>query len=323
MNILLTHDGQFHADEVTACMMLKTLYPDLSLVRSRDDSAINNADFVVDVGKVYDPVRNRFDHHQEGCLEYIDDAKWIPLSSAGMVYKKFGREFIKKFYKFDDQADLDDVYKQFYQAFIQEIDAIDNGVKQTDSNLKYWVCTNVSTIINRLNSESIFNAKEQMSRFEEGMNYIYSSACIVLRSIYQRHLSLKNDYDIIVDAFESRDEVDKSLQILLIRSECNNWQKCVMEYEKKHSLDGDDKNIKFVIYRSSREWRIRAVANGFSSRRSLLQVDKLTKRLSNPSDLLFVHNKLFIASAKTYETAVEIGRLSLKNVDYSIPLSEL
>lgn len=315
MKKILTHDGQFHADEVTACMILRIIMPNSIIIRSRETELIESADIVVDVGKVYNPNNDRFDHHQEGCLEYIDDAKWIPLSSAGMVYKKYGKQFIKHFYNFnnDEEEKLNSIYKQFYQAFIQEIDAIDNGLNQSESNLKYWICTNVSTIINRLNSESIFNSTEQMSRFEEGMNYAYNSARIILRSIYQRYSTFNTDYDIIVDAFESRSEVDDSLQILLIRSECNNWQKCVIEYEKNNNLEANNDNIKFVIYRSSREWRIRTVSNGFFSRTPLLPSDKLLKLLSNPSDLIFVHNKLFIASSKTYETAIEIAKLSLTN----------
>jgi uncharacterized UPF0160 family protein len=310
---LVTHNGMFHCDEVTACVILKTIFPDSTITRTREQELIDEADIVVDVGKIYDPDNNRFDHHQEGCLEYIDDAtKWICLSSAGMVYKKYGKQFIKQFYTFEDDKDLDEIYKQFYQGFIQEIDAIDNGVKQSESNLKYWVCTGVSTIINRMNSECIFNDEEQLIRFQEAMEYVYYTAKIILRSIYQRHQTYKNDYNIIVDAFESRNDVDDSGQILLIRSECNNWQKCVVEYEKKHGFEGDN-NIKFVIYRSSKEWRIKTISNSFSSRKDILPEDMLMKHLSKPSDLTFVHSKRFLASAKTYGTAVEIGKLSLLN----------
>jgi uncharacterized UPF0160 family protein len=79
---IVTHDGQFHADEVVACMMLKKLYYPVEIVRTRDPKEIENAFFVVDVGGKYNPKKNMFDHHQEGCNEFLSENYTIPLSSA-------------------------------------------------------------------------------------------------------------------------------------------------------------------------------------------------------------------------------------------------
>ena len=74
-----THDGSFHADEVTACALL--LVFDLidfnSIVRSRDPEVLQSCEYVCDVGGIYDPAKKRFDHHQ---ISYDGD-----LSSAGMI----------------------------------------------------------------------------------------------------------------------------------------------------------------------------------------------------------------------------------------------
>lgn len=81
-----THNGVFHCDEALACFMLKQLpeYEDAEIIRTRDQKVFNNllfkslnscymflffkildtCDVVVDVGSVYDPKINRFDHHQ-------------------------------------------------------------------------------------------------------------------------------------------------------------------------------------------------------------------------------------------------------------------
>jgi uncharacterized UPF0160 family protein len=41
----------------------------------------------VDVGAVYDPAANRFDHHQRGFDEVFGHGFTTKLSSAGLIYK--------------------------------------------------------------------------------------------------------------------------------------------------------------------------------------------------------------------------------------------
>lgn len=49
---------------------------------------LESLDAVVDVGGVYDPSRDRFDHHQKGFSEVFGHAAYsTKLSSAGLVYK--------------------------------------------------------------------------------------------------------------------------------------------------------------------------------------------------------------------------------------------
>lgn len=74
-----THDGPFHADEVTAAaLLLLSDRIDLQRIhRTRDLARLQECEYVCDVGGVYDPQLKRFDHHQ---ATYAG-----PLSSAGMV----------------------------------------------------------------------------------------------------------------------------------------------------------------------------------------------------------------------------------------------
>jgi len=58
-----THSGEFHADDVFAVAILKLVFGDINIVRSRDKTKIAEADIVVDVGEIYDKNENRFDHH--------------------------------------------------------------------------------------------------------------------------------------------------------------------------------------------------------------------------------------------------------------------
>ena len=62
--IASTHDGRFHADEIFALAVLNLFYPDLEIIRSRDENVNKNSDIIVDVGHIYDPDNLTFDHHQ-------------------------------------------------------------------------------------------------------------------------------------------------------------------------------------------------------------------------------------------------------------------
>lgn len=52
-----THDGSFHADEVTACslLLLFDLIDREKIKRTRDPEELARCDYVCDVGGIYDP----------------------------------------------------------------------------------------------------------------------------------------------------------------------------------------------------------------------------------------------------------------------------
>ena len=66
--IVATHNGSFHTDDVFAVASLSLAFSNegLQVVRTRDQEVIKSADIVVDVGRIHDVDKNRFDHHQEG-----------------------------------------------------------------------------------------------------------------------------------------------------------------------------------------------------------------------------------------------------------------
>lgn len=48
--IIATHNGKFHADDVFGVALLTDLYPDATIVRTRDPQMLDTADIVLDVG---------------------------------------------------------------------------------------------------------------------------------------------------------------------------------------------------------------------------------------------------------------------------------
>ncbi len=114
---IVTHSGRFHTDDLFAVSLLKLLYPEAEIIRSRDEAIIASADIVVDVGGVYDEKHLRFDHHQpEGAGSHEND---IPYASFGLVWITYGEKF----------AENQEVSRILNEKLVMPIDAIDNGIE--------------------------------------------------------------------------------------------------------------------------------------------------------------------------------------------------
>src|SRR5271155_3775956 len=93
--------------------------------------------------------------------------------------------------------------------------------------------------------------------------------------------------------------------ILVIKNDCNNWRQCITTYETNNPLEN---KVKFIIYpNSNNAWSIRALSEQqFKNRVDLLPLEILKSKMNKPEELTFVHAKLFIASALTIETCIEV-----------------
>lgn len=91
MYTVVTHNGSFDPDDVLAVATLQLQFgkESLQIIRSRDEATITAADFVVDVGGVYDPECQRFDHHQNGVPKRDNG---IPYAAFGLVWLEYGEE---------------------------------------------------------------------------------------------------------------------------------------------------------------------------------------------------------------------------------------
>ena len=124
-------------------------------------------DIICDVGGVYDPTTNRFDHHQKSFETTWEEksSKNIKLSSAGLIYKHYGREIIRNIALNEYNKELSDnhlhiIYEKIYSQLIMEIDAIDNGVDQ-GKDLLYRIDTSLSGRISSFNKP--WNSPEKFS----------------------------------------------------------------------------------------------------------------------------------------------------------------
>lgn len=119
MKKVVTHNGDFHADDIFAVATL-SLYFDggIEIVRTRDEDLIRVADLVVDVGMQYEHDRGRYDHHQPGGGGERENG--IPYAAFGLVWKHYGKSLC-------DEKEA--VWQVIDEMVAQPIDALDNGIK--------------------------------------------------------------------------------------------------------------------------------------------------------------------------------------------------
>ncbi|EDR23746.1 hypothetical protein, conserved [Entamoeba dispar SAW760] len=131
--IIGTHDGLFHCDELTSCviLLLTKEFMGSKIRRTRDSSILKECDVVVDVGKEFNVEHHLFDHHQQGFNERWEGSPTL-FSSAGLIYKYYGREIIIKLCKgphtvFEDEEEIKWFMNKWYFFYFVSIDAEDNG----------------------------------------------------------------------------------------------------------------------------------------------------------------------------------------------------
>lgn len=271
-----THDGTFHADEVTACALL-LLFDCIDrdkIIRTRDSTKLQGCDFVCDVGGIYDPEQHFFDHHQ---VDYEGN-----FSSAGMILL-----FLHNIDKVDGH-----LYNHLQQVLVKGVDEHDNGKEP----LIHGLCT-YSHIISNFNPiEHNTPRGEENSAFEEALSfalghltrlyerYNYIQAC---RSLVAEQMHLASDY--------------------LLFEESIPWMESFFELGGKHH------KAKFVIMPSNGHWKLRGIPPSYQKRMEVRHplprcwaglLDDELKRISGIPGAIFCHKGRFISVWETKADAL-------------------
>lgn len=272
-----THDGTFHADEVTACALLVLfgLVDEPSIIRTRDPKVLDSCEFVCDVGGCYDPEKKLFDHHQK---EYHGR-----LSSAGMVL----------LYLKDHSFMQDDEYQFFNQSLIRSIDNYDNGIDLCppgDCSFSH-VITNFTPIRYDCSDE------EQNKAFFEAFHFTLGH----LKRLRSRFAYLRSYKTLIANCMANSQEV-------LIFDQNIPWMELFFE------LGGDKHPALFVIMPSDNHWKLRGIPPTLQEkmkvRKPLPQewaglLEEDLRRVSNIPGALFCHKGRFISVWETKEDALK------------------
>ncbi|XP_060525646.1 MYG1 protein [Cylas formicarius] len=333
-----THDGMFHCDEALACFMLKQLpiYKDAEIVRTRNSSILDECDIVVDVGFVYDPKINRFDHHQRSFTETLNSVRQdltntkfnnIRLSSAGLIYAHFGLEVISEVLKARNfvagSECLTALYLYIYEGFIEELDAIDNGIPMyAEGKPLYRINTHLGARIHRLNP--VWNAPESVdtdSLFRKAMQVVGSEFQEI---VLQGYSSWWPARAIVKKMIAKRKEFYETGEIIILDERCS-WKDHIYTVEEELGIVGE---IKFVLFpdKSAGTWRVQGVAvqpDSFICRVFLHKDwrgvrDEELSKVAGIEGCLFCHSTGFIGGNKSKEGAKQMAIASLKAAEAGV-----
>ena len=296
---LVTHDGSFHADDIFACatlfLMLEKNREQPEIIRTRDEEIISSADYVFDVGGIYDEKNNRFDHHQvEGAGKRVADGERVSIeySSFGLVWKKFGL----------DLSGSQKVAEFVDRRIAVPVDADDNGFSLFEKKYE------LSPLLIQ-NFFSLMRPTWQESAEDYDKNFLKAVKVakeVLLRAIAHGLARVEAD-EILTKVYQNTE--DKRI-IVLDRY-----------YPFSETLDDLPLPI-FVLYpkENQKEWCVKAVSQKgqeFKNRKDFPKAwaglrDEELQKITGVEDAVFCHRALFLAVAKSQAGAVALAQKALE-----------
>ncbi len=270
-----THDGTFHADEVTACalLVLFDLIDEDKIHRTRDPKVLADCDFVCDVGGVYDPSQRLFDHHQ---ADYSG-----PMSSAGMILL-----YLK------DQEIIDkDTYGLLNQSLVLGVDAHDNGKAPQIEGF----CTFSHLVSNFTPVRYDTGPEEQNAAFHEALTFVLGH----LKRLLGRFEYIRS----------CREAVD---QAMLAGRDCLHFDKAMPWLESFFELGGEEHPALFVIMPSGDHWKLRGIPPSYKDRMRVRVplpqhwaglLENELRDVAGIQGAIFCHKERFISVWETREDA--------------------
>jgi uncharacterized UPF0160 family protein len=293
MKKIVTHNANFHADDVFAVatleLYLEKIGEKYKVIRSRDPEIWAEGDFVVDTGHVYDEDTNRFDHHQESFKE--KGHLGVPLSSFGLVWKHYGMQVCENKH----------VWKRLRDDFVTVIDANDNGLITAKPAIEGLTPIDPELFI--------FSFKPPFSeRNEETLYLAFLEAVEFAKGFLEREIisftEKEKDRDDFEKLFKSKKNflVTDSLKALILPRPMP-W---------KDFIDFDNNDLDFVV--SEREEGV-WMAQGVQKNKNTMELKVVKKAWAGLSDsmlcekaevkdLVFYHKTGYLLVAKTKEAII-------------------
>uniref|UniRef100_A0A0K6S7R6 Uncharacterized protein n=1 Tax=Chromera velia CCMP2878 TaxID=1169474 RepID=A0A0K6S7R6_9ALVE len=262
----------------------------------------------------------QFDHHQREFTEVFGHGGFekTKLSSAGLVYKFFGKEILKTHFGVSDDETVELLFLRVYENLMESVDAIDNGVQICEGAPKYKIRTDLASRVDRLNPAWNEEGKCEMKAFEEAMVIAREEFEAHVNGLITRWLPAR---EIVERAVADRKSIHPSGRAILLETSCP-FKEHLYEIEKATGLNNTESEILYAVYAdrgATESWRVHAVSDpddGFKSRKFLparlrgLRDEALSEAAGIP-DMIFIHASGFIGGAKTKESALRLVEIAL------------
>lgn len=288
---IVTHNGNFHVDDLFAVASLQLLHgvQHTEVVRSRDPEVWESGDYVVDVGNIYDPETKRYDHHQHGGAGARLNG--VPYSALGLVWKHHGVAL----------SGSAEVAERIDKAMVIPIDMADNGID-------VYAPTHEGThpfLIHHILVAMRPTWKEGGVHDERFMELLPIARRIVEREITTTRDTMEGEGYVATSYNNSPDKR------LIVLDGPYPWQGVLARtadalYVVKPKSQGTNWEVECV----------RTDVHSFLNRKSLPEHwrgyrDELLAEKSGVADAVFCHNNGFIAVAGSKEGALKLAQLAL------------
>lgn len=288
MQKVITHSGSFHADDVFAVAVLQLHFgpENIEVVRTRDEEIIESGDIVLDVGGLYDPEKQRFDHHQNGA----------PMRDTGIPYAAFGLIWSHYGEKICGNSEVATVIER---RLVLPIDASDNGISIFELNQ-----LDVSPVL----VQDILSLFKPAWGVEGKMDESFFQACALARELLRRSI------------VHAEADLEEKKYVKAVYSSVN--EKDIIVFDKQVSsinlVEYPDVLIS-ICPNEEGNWTaamVRESYDSFKTKRQFpeawagLREEKLAE-ISGVADAVFCHKAKFLFVAKSREGVVAAAKKAL------------
>ncbi|MCR4311032.1 MAG: MYG1 family protein [Candidatus Taylorbacteria bacterium] len=293
--VIATHDGVFHADDAfavaTLFIMLDASLVPTTVVRTRDQELIRKADFVVDVGGVYNAEESRFDHHQEGGAG--ERGNHVPYAAFGLVWKAFGARITKS------EAVADSVDR----ILVSPVDADDSGVAIYTKTVSDTAPYTVSDLVHDMRPTWQEDVSMMDARFLDAVG--------TARTILERTIA------------HARGQVEAQEKVVALYEATTDKRVIVLDtfFPHEEVLSTLPEPLFSIYPRHDGKWSVKAIREKgalFTNLKSLPKDwagkrDAELARITEVPDAVFCHNARFVVVAQSKEGALALAEKALNS----------
>lgn len=281
---VVTHDGVFHSDDVFAGALVRRLWSEAAIVRTRKPELLALADLAFDVGG------GMYDHHQPGGNGVRPNG--VPFASFGLLWRAYGWSVC---------GDSHDVAIEVDRQLVQAIDAHDNGYTITTPLYDGVGPCTVSHLISNMNP-----SWDEEQDFDRRYHQAVAFAADVLDRAIVRARGVVLARGVVRQAVA--DAIDPRVVVLPYFVP---WQEALVEASAE---------ALFCVYPSAGTWRVQVVPVKIGQPGARLSLPAVwaglekgeLAHITGVADATFAHRGRFIAGAETRTGALALAALAAK-----------